>query len=92
MAQEISEGAYFPQPADTRFLSGSNGLSRYRITALLVSTILAAFTFVAMYLVIHEQVAIPIALATLLSILLAALPRFSCVTFKGHRANASLPD
>jgi hypothetical protein len=77
MAEDISEGGYLPRPADTRALNGSNDDSSYRITFLLVGAILAFFAIVAYYLV-HEPGATSIAVAMVLSILLAALPILLC--------------
>jgi hypothetical protein len=78
MAEHISGRAYVPGPVDTRALRVSNDSSSYWITSLLVSTILLTCAIVAWYLVQHKAEAIPIVLATLLSILLAALPILLC--------------
>jgi hypothetical protein len=77
MAEDIAGAAYVPGPDHVHVLSGGNDISSYRITALLVITILAACTIAAIYLVMNPR-ATPIVIATVLSVLLAALPIVLC--------------
>lgn len=74
----VPEGAYFPKLPDGREPGSTDDFSSYRITTLIVGTILVVFAAAAMYLVIREPHAIPIALAIVLSIMLAALPILLC--------------
>jgi hypothetical protein len=76
-AASVPGRADFPQSTDTGAFGGANNVYSYRITAVLVGTIIVACTIAALYLVTHPR-ATPIALATLLSVLLASLPILLC--------------